>query len=196
MVTAAPVSVQTDVPARMRDGVILRADVYRPTGTGPYPELLTRSPCVKAALPMTVETNRALAARRARNPGTVMLAFGGALAASLALLAIAPRFKVALVVGAMIGASSSGFHMLSDVNLMERTDPAYLGRAMAVSMMALGFNSVLSYPTGLSVGKAAERATVAGLACTCLAVVGAGSIALWTTPKRPPVVSACREPAV
>jgi putative CocE/NonD family hydrolase len=63
MVTASEVLVQTDVPARMRDGVILRADVYRPAGAGPYPVLLTRTPYGKAALPMTVETNRALAAQ-------------------------------------------------------------------------------------------------------------------------------------
>ena len=80
MVSAAPVQVQSDVPVRMRDGVIPRADVYRPTGTGPYPVLLTRTPYGTAALPMTVETNRALAARRVPNPDTVMRTCGGALA--------------------------------------------------------------------------------------------------------------------
>src|SRR5690348_18346613 len=63
MVTAAEVQIQTDVPARMRDGVTLRADVYRPAGAGPYPVLLTRTPYGKAGLPMTVDTNRALAAQ-------------------------------------------------------------------------------------------------------------------------------------
>jgi hypothetical protein len=63
MVTAADVQIQTDVPARMRDGVILRADVYRPAGTGAAPVLLTRTPYGKAGLPMTVESNRALAAQ-------------------------------------------------------------------------------------------------------------------------------------
>ncbi len=33
-----------DVPARMRDGVILRANVYRPVGEGQWPVLLTRLP--------------------------------------------------------------------------------------------------------------------------------------------------------
>jgi uncharacterized protein len=63
MVTAAEVVVQTDVPARMRDGVILRADVYRPAGAELCPVLLTRTPYGKAGLPMTVDTNRELAAR-------------------------------------------------------------------------------------------------------------------------------------
>jgi putative CocE/NonD family hydrolase len=42
----APASVQVefDVPARMRDGVVLRADVYRPPGDGPWPTLVVRTP--------------------------------------------------------------------------------------------------------------------------------------------------------
>ena len=63
MVTDTQVKIQSDVPARMRDGVILRADIYRPAGAGPYPVLLTRTPYGKAALPMTVDSNRALAAQ-------------------------------------------------------------------------------------------------------------------------------------
>ena len=38
------VAVELDVPAQMRDGVTLRANVYRPTGSGPWPTLLTRTP--------------------------------------------------------------------------------------------------------------------------------------------------------
>ena len=38
------VSSQTNVPTQMRDGAILRADVYRPAGGGSYPTLLQRIP--------------------------------------------------------------------------------------------------------------------------------------------------------
>ena len=38
------VSIEIDVPAQMRDGAILRANVYRPDGDGPWPVLLTRQP--------------------------------------------------------------------------------------------------------------------------------------------------------
>nr|BBH95332.1 X-Pro dipeptidyl-peptidase [Thermogemmatispora argillosa] len=38
------VIVDYDVPARMRDGTILRANVYRPAGEGQWPVLLTRLP--------------------------------------------------------------------------------------------------------------------------------------------------------
>jgi putative CocE/NonD family hydrolase len=38
------VTVEVDVPARMRDGTTLRANVYRPHGGGSWPTLLTRTP--------------------------------------------------------------------------------------------------------------------------------------------------------
>ncbi len=41
---AAGVTVEFDVPAKMRDGVTLRANVYRPDGDGPWPTLLNRLP--------------------------------------------------------------------------------------------------------------------------------------------------------
>ncbi|HEX5571947.1 MAG TPA: CocE/NonD family hydrolase, partial [Ktedonobacterales bacterium] len=43
---ASNVTVQYDVPATMRDGVTLRANIYRPDdgGAGQYPVLLTRLP--------------------------------------------------------------------------------------------------------------------------------------------------------
>src|SRR5215469_10246567 len=38
------VAVERDVPAKMRDGVTLKADIYRPKGDGTYPVLLQRTP--------------------------------------------------------------------------------------------------------------------------------------------------------
>jgi putative CocE/NonD family hydrolase len=38
------VTVERNVPAKMRDGVILRADIYRPKAEGKFPVLLTRTP--------------------------------------------------------------------------------------------------------------------------------------------------------
>lgn len=42
------VSKEVDVPAKMRDGVTLLADVYRPTEPGSYPVLLMRLPYNKS----------------------------------------------------------------------------------------------------------------------------------------------------
>jgi putative CocE/NonD family hydrolase len=41
---AAPVTVETNVRVKMRDGVSLVADIYRPKADGPLPVLLTRTP--------------------------------------------------------------------------------------------------------------------------------------------------------
>ncbi|MER7008805.1 CocE/NonD family hydrolase [Dactylosporangium sp. NPDC000555] len=38
------VRLESGLEATMRDGTILRADVYRPAGAGPWPVLLARSP--------------------------------------------------------------------------------------------------------------------------------------------------------
>ena len=41
---ASRILIEKNVEARMRDGVILRADVYRPDTTGKLPALLERTP--------------------------------------------------------------------------------------------------------------------------------------------------------
>ncbi|HVA89826.1 MAG TPA: CocE/NonD family hydrolase [Chloroflexota bacterium] len=38
------ITVEFDMPATMRDGTVLRANIYRPRGEGPWPVLLTRLP--------------------------------------------------------------------------------------------------------------------------------------------------------
>jgi MFS family permease len=137
-----------------------------------------------------------LASRRIRTPAAAMLACGGALAASLALLAVAPGFAVALVVAVLVGGASSGFQMLNNVNLMERTEPAYLGRVMSVTMMAFGVQSMVAYPIGVLADQAGERATLGGLAGACLASVAAGVLALRAVRKQDLAVSTPTEPGL
>ena len=43
----AGVTIEYDVPVPMRDGVVLRADVYRPAGDGPWPAIVARTPYSK-----------------------------------------------------------------------------------------------------------------------------------------------------
>ena len=43
----AGVTIVYDVPVQMRDGVVLRADVYRPAGDGPWPVIVARTPYSK-----------------------------------------------------------------------------------------------------------------------------------------------------
>ncbi|MFI5681128.1 CocE/NonD family hydrolase [Streptomyces cellulosae] len=56
--------IEFDVPAEMRDGTVLRADVYRPGGAGPWPVLLARLPYGKQTPMMTVLLDPLAAARR------------------------------------------------------------------------------------------------------------------------------------
>jgi MFS family permease len=135
----------------------------------------------------------ALAAWRVHNAATVMLGFGAALAASLTMLAMTPSLAIALVVSALIGASSSGFQMLSSVALMERTDPTYLGRVMAVSMMAFGANSIAAYPVGAVADRVGERATLVGLSVACSVVIAAAALAMRSVATRTLPVYAAHE---
>ena len=54
------VAMDRDVAVTMRDGVVLRADVYRPDSAGTFPTLLSRTPYNKET---SEETNRKLAER-------------------------------------------------------------------------------------------------------------------------------------
>jgi len=56
--------VELDVPATMRDGTVLRANVYRPAGDGPWPVLLTRLPYGKDLALGTSSLDPVQAARR------------------------------------------------------------------------------------------------------------------------------------
>ncbi|MFD3501226.1 CocE/NonD family hydrolase [Streptomyces sp. NPDC058678] len=58
------IQIEFDVPAEMRDGTVLRADVYRPGGTGPWPVLLARLPYGKQTPMMAVVLDPLAAARR------------------------------------------------------------------------------------------------------------------------------------
>jgi putative CocE/NonD family hydrolase len=58
---AIELNVQNDVAATVRDGTILRADIYRPARGGPYPVLLMRTPYGKTAMASNAESARALA---------------------------------------------------------------------------------------------------------------------------------------
>ena len=61
MALAREILIQKDVPAGMRDGTTLVADVYRPAGDGEYPVLLTRQPYGKQ-LPTTTNYLNAIKA--------------------------------------------------------------------------------------------------------------------------------------
>jgi uncharacterized protein len=61
MIQPAPVIVERDVPTRMRDGTVLRSDVYRPATGGPHPVLLGRTTYGKATWGTWIEPQRTAA---------------------------------------------------------------------------------------------------------------------------------------
>ena len=63
--TVSDVIVEHNVPASMRDGTVLRADVYRPAGEKKCPVLLQRTPYNKSFLPWATLTLDPLRAARA-----------------------------------------------------------------------------------------------------------------------------------
>ena len=59
----APYTVEQDVAVPMRDGVILRADIYQPSGDGPFPVLLYRTPYNKSDAAASYQTHLRAVAR-------------------------------------------------------------------------------------------------------------------------------------
>jgi putative CocE/NonD family hydrolase len=55
--------VETDVAVPMRDGTILRADIYRPANDGPYPVLVYRTPYGKQGAVRSYQTHASAVAR-------------------------------------------------------------------------------------------------------------------------------------
>jgi MFS family permease len=139
-----------------------------------------------------IATTLALASRRPSfaNGPRLMLLFGAGFGISLLLLALSPSFASALAVAAVIGAMSSGFQMLNNVNLMERSEREYLGRVMAFTLIAFGLNSVFSYPVGALADALGERLTIAGLGVGCLAVIACGALGLRARQPRSPASDA------
>ncbi len=63
LLAAGEPAVERDLPVRMRDGVVLRADLWRPSGSGPFPVLVYRTPYGKRAAPEDYTTVRRAVAR-------------------------------------------------------------------------------------------------------------------------------------
>lgn len=130
-------------------------------------------------------TTLGMAGRRpTSDPSSRMFLFGVALALGLLVLAVVPSFALALIAAVFVGAASSGFQLLNNMNLMQRTRPEYLGRVMSVTMMAFGVNSMVAYPIGEVADQAGERATIVLLGIACFAVVALGFIASRGTAYR------------
>jgi predicted MFS family arabinose efflux permease len=111
------------------------------------------------------------------NVSKLMFACGAASGVSVILVALAPNFELALGGAVLVGASSSGFQMCNQINLMQKTDPAFFGRVMSLTMTAFGLQMAVGFPAGVIADIAGERYTMAGLAAGCICVVAIGWVA-------------------
>jgi MFS family permease len=118
---------------------------------------------------------------------TLMFVCGGGVACSVVLLAVAPTFLTALGAASLVGATSSGFQMCNQVNLMQRTDPAFFGRVMSLTMTAFGLQMIVGFPAGAVADAIGERAALGLLGILCLVIVSAA--VLRSRPLRAPAVA-------
>lgn len=57
-------TIEFDVPVPMRDGTVLRADVFRPAGEGPWPVIVQRTPYSKQSGINHIKLDRIVAVSR------------------------------------------------------------------------------------------------------------------------------------
>jgi predicted MFS family arabinose efflux permease len=107
----------------------------------------------------------------------LMFVCGAATGVSVILMALAPTFALALAGAALVGASSSGFQMCNQVNLMQKTDPAFFGRVMSLTMTSFGLQMAIGFPAGAVADVVGERGTMVALALISLAVIAIGWVA-------------------
>lgn len=115
-----------------------------------------------------------------KDASKLMFGCGAASGVCLILLALAPNFALALVAAALLGAASSGFQMCNQVLLMQKTDPAFFGRVMSLTMTAFGLQMVVGFPAGAVADAVGERPTMVVLGLACLTVVAIGRFASRT----------------
>ena len=126
-----------------------------------------------------------LAGNTARGTRTLMFIMGTLLGLSLLAFAAAPNVAVALCAMAAVGAFSSAFQLLNNVNLMRVCAPEFYGRVMSVTMMSFGMSSIASFPVGVIADHLGERVTMAGCACAGLLVIASGAFAVRRTSRGP-----------
>ena len=124
------------------------------------------------------------------NVSKLMFLFGALSGVSVVLMALAPTFELALGGAVLVGAASSGFQMCNQVNLMQKTDPAFFGRVMSLTMTAFGLQMVVGFPAGVLADAVGERGTMAGLAVACVGIVAVGWVASRSLRREEPAIAA------
>ncbi|MEM7413293.1 MAG: MFS transporter [Myxococcota bacterium] len=87
--------------------------------------------------------------------------FGMGFGLSLIALAFVPSYAVAMAGAFALGVCSGGFQTLNSAVLIRATAPVYMGRVMALSMMAFAGFGLVGLPIGWLADAIGERGTLA-----------------------------------
>ena len=99
------------------------------------------------------------------------------LGAGFFMLAAAPSFEMAVISMLVLGPGLSGFMLVNNALVMSNTDPRYFGRVMSLTMLAWGFQGVLSLPFGFMADAFGEREMLAIIGGLLFVVAIGGGLA-------------------
>ena len=102
---------------------------------------------------------------------TIYSLFGLGFGVSLAVLASVPSYAAAAGSSFLLGASSGGFQTLNSAVLIRATAPEYMGRVMALSMLAFAGFGLVGLPIGMLADSIGERGALTVMAGTVSTIV-------------------------
>jgi MFS family permease len=103
----------------------------------------------------------------------ILLGAGAVMAVGLLLVARAPGYAVAMVVGIPLGMGRSAFMLIDNSLLMSNAEPAYHGRVMSLAMMGFGSQALLAPLWGFTADRAGVSTALltAGIAAASIIAV-------------------------
>lgn len=92
------------------------------------------------------------------------------------VLAAAPSFEMAVLATLALGPGLSGFMLINNALVMSKTKKGYFGRVMSLTMLAWGFQGVLSLPFGMLADVLGEREMLAITGVMLLVIAFSGGL--------------------
>ena len=103
-----------------------------------------------------------------------LFALAATLSAGYFVLAVAPSFEVALLAMVLIGPGFSSFLLVAQTVIMANAEPAFYGRVMSLTMIAVALQSIAAFPFGILADQIGERELlgVVGISTAAILVLG------------------------
>jgi len=103
-------------------------------------------------------------------------------------LSQAQTYAAAVAAMAVLGPGVQGPVLLLQAKLVMSTEPAYLGRVTAFSMMSWGISSFAGMPAGIAADALGEREVLAGVGLITFAAVALGALGWLARVRQAPAV--------